>query len=135
MNLEAIKLLTTSLLSSMISPVEHEQDRSSTSGDDDGEHSVSPPPVVIARVDLQGGDDPGRDGEVDDVRHGRETLHESTPFQGREVTEEDGEDYTHRNEPYQYDVIVYITFEEVLNSPTSTPVPPIVERTEPAATV
>jgi hypothetical protein len=92
MEWRATKILTTSFLGSMISPVEHEQDRGSTSGDDDGEHSVSPPPVVVARVNLQGGDDLGRDGKVDDVRHGRETLHETTPFQGREVSEEDGED-------------------------------------------
>jgi hypothetical protein len=92
MILEAIKLLTTGLLSSMISPVEDEQDRGSTSGDDDGEHSVSPPPVVVPRVYVQGADDSRGDGKVDDVGHGRETLHESTPFQGREVSEEDGED-------------------------------------------
>jgi hypothetical protein len=82
MILEAIKLLTTGLLSSMISPVEDEQDRGSTSGDDDGEHSVSPPPVVVPRVYVQGADDSRGDGKVDDVGHGRETLHESTPFQG-----------------------------------------------------
>jgi hypothetical protein len=82
MILEAIKLLTTGLLSSMISPVEDEQDRGSTSGDDDGEHSVSPPPVVVPRIHVQGADDSRGDGKVDDVRHGRETLHESTPFQG-----------------------------------------------------
>lgn len=92
MDLEAAERLTTSLLGSIVSPVEDEQDRGSTSGDDDGEHSVSPPPVVVPRIHVQGADDSRGDGKVDDVGHGRETLHESTPFQGREVSEEDGED-------------------------------------------